>query len=87
MLSLIVKSQESAEIIIDMFMVALMKISKLFFTLFEMDDQSFPLPPLDLSERENFFFHCFPKGDITTWQHEERGSLNEDMVVFQGTPN
>lgn len=49
-----VKSQESAEIITDMFMVAFMKISKLF-TLFEINDQIFPLSPLVLSAREIIF--------------------------------
>lgn len=81
-----VKSQESAEIITDMFMVVLMKISKLLFTLFEINDQSFPLL-LVLSAREIIFCHCFPKGDIKNWQHRERGSLNEDMMVFQGIQN
>lgn len=55
-----VTSQESAEIIIDMLMVALMKISKLLFTLFEMDDQSF-LTPLTLSAREIIFFIAFQR--------------------------
>lgn len=69
-------------------MVALMKISKLLFTFFEIEDQSFPLPPLALSAREIIFFSLLSKGrhhKLATLR--ERDSLNENVMVFQGIQN
>lgn len=74
LLSLIVKSQESSEVITDMFMVALMKISKLLFTLFEIDDQSFSLPPLALSAKD-IFFSLLSKG-----KHHKLATLGERFI-------